>query len=123
MDRLHTESSLQSPNALSGRPDWRCAHEELQRLASTRARLDVDEGTWLLHALRAGTHIALGYATFGEYIERLFGYKPRWTDERLRVAEALETLPSRSTSAPRLSRWLHAMLSTSATLAEPTWVK
>src|SRR5437660_9914445 len=93
MGPLHTESSLQSPNAPSGRPDWRCAHEELKRLASTRARLDVDEGTWLLHALRAGTHIALGYATFDEYIERLFGYKPRWTDERLRVAEALETLP------------------------------
>src|SRR5258707_4106278 len=91
--QAHDESTSQSPNTPAARPDWRRAHEELQRLASTRARLDVDEGTWLLQALRAGTHIALGYATFGEYIERLFGYKPRWTDERLRVAVALEALP------------------------------
>jgi hypothetical protein len=47
----------------------------------------------MLFGLRAGVHLHLGYATFAEYIERLFGYKPRWTEERLRVAEALETLP------------------------------
>jgi hypothetical protein len=28
-----------------------------------------------------------------EYVERLFGYSPRWTLEKLRVAEALEGLP------------------------------
>src|SRR5579859_6217974 len=73
--------------------DWRCAHQQLLRLATHRAHLDFDEGAWLLRALRAGTHIELGYATFAEYIERLFGYKPRWTNERLRVAEALGELP------------------------------
>jgi hypothetical protein len=48
----------------------------------------------LLLGLRAGVHLHLGYGTFAEYVERLFGYKPRWTEERLRVAEALETLPA-----------------------------
>ncbi len=35
----------------------------------------------------------LGYASFAEYVERLFGYKPRATEEKLRVAQALESLP------------------------------
>ena len=35
----------------------------------------------------------LGFGTFAEYVERLLGYRPRWTSERLRVAEALELLP------------------------------
>ncbi len=39
-------------------------------------------------------HVHLGYGSFGEYIERLFGYKPRSTQEKLRVAEALEELPA-----------------------------
>jgi hypothetical protein len=41
----------------------------------------------------AHVHLHLGFASFAEYIERLFGYSPRWTEERLRVAESLETLP------------------------------
>jgi hypothetical protein len=73
---------------------WQKAHDELVRLARTRAGLDCEEGRLLLIGLRAGVHLHLGYGTFAEYIERLFGYKPRWTDERLRVAEALETLPA-----------------------------
>jgi hypothetical protein len=36
----------------------------------------------------------LGFGSFGEYIERLFGYQPRSTQEKLRVAEALEGLPA-----------------------------
>jgi hypothetical protein len=73
--------------------DWQCAHEKLCELAKTRARLDAAEGALLLDALRAGTHLHLGFGSFTEYIERIFGYKPRWTDERLRAAEALEGLP------------------------------
>jgi hypothetical protein len=38
-------------------------------------------------------HVHLGYASFAQYIERLFRYKPRTTQEKLRVAEALEMLP------------------------------
>src|SRR5262252_2728690 len=69
--------------------DWRRAHEELSRIAQAHARLDGEEARWLVVALRSGAHLALGFAMFAEYVERLFGYKPRWTSERLRVAEAL----------------------------------
>ncbi len=73
--------------------DWQSAHEQLSRIAKERARLDCEEGGSLLRALRANVHLHLGFASFAEYIERLFGYSPRWTEERLRVAESLETLP------------------------------
>jgi hypothetical protein len=80
----------------SAKPAWQRAHEELLRLAKRRARIDRTEGHWLLLAAREGTHARLGYASFGEYVERLFGYAPRWTLEKLRVAEVLEGLPETS---------------------------
>jgi hypothetical protein len=73
--------------------DWVRAHEALSRLARERARADAEEGRWLLAALRAAAHVHLGFGSFAEYVERLFGYKPRSTQEKLRVAEALEGLP------------------------------
>src|SRR4051812_24722034 len=72
---------------------WQEAHRELSRIARTRAALDHDEGRWLLCAVRSRVDRHLGFGSFKEYIERLFGYTPRWTDERIRVAEALERLP------------------------------
>src|SRR6185295_13523589 len=73
--------------------DWVRAHEALSRLARERAAADAEEGRWLLAALRSAAHVHLGFGGFGEYVERLFGYKPRSTQEKLRVAEALEELP------------------------------
>jgi hypothetical protein len=92
--RLSTDREIASERSLTEQPslDWRLAHEDLSRLAGCRARLDWEEGASLLRALRAGAHLHLGFATFAEYIERIFGYKFRWTEERLRVAEALEGL-------------------------------
>src|SRR6187399_1179299 len=72
---------------------WRQAHEALVRLATERAGLDCDEGRALLRARRSGAHVRLGFASFLEYTERLFGYGPRLTQEKLRVAEALEEVP------------------------------
>ena len=72
---------------------WLQAHQALSRLAQARAAADAEEGRWLLAALRAAAHQHLGFASFSEYIERSFGYKPRTTQEKLRVAEALEELP------------------------------
>jgi len=72
---------------------WHRAHEELVRLAATRAGLDYEEGQWLLRAERSGVHLRLGYGSFREYVERLFGYSPRLVQEKLRVADALEGLP------------------------------
>jgi hypothetical protein len=55
--------------------------------------LDWEEGRWLLVALRENAHRFLGFGSFFEYVESLFGYKPRSIEEKLRVAEALEGLP------------------------------
>src|SRR5688572_10264575 len=73
--------------------DWQRADRELRRLARLRAGLDFEEGRWLLAAWRAGVHVRLGYGSFREYIERLFGYSARLVQDKLRVAEALEGLP------------------------------
>jgi hypothetical protein len=75
------------------REDWQRADQELRRLARSRAGLDFEEGRWLLAAWRGGVHVRLGYGSFREYIERLFGYSARLVQDRLRVAEALEGLP------------------------------
>ena len=74
-------------------PSWERAHQMLVGLARTRAGLDLEEGKWLLAASRERVDRRLGYASFVEYVERLFGYAPRLTQEKLRVAEALEQLP------------------------------
>ena len=73
---------------------WHAAHAALSRLARERAAADAEEGRWLLAAQRSAVHVHLGFGCFSEYIERLFGYKPRSTQEKLRVAEALEELPA-----------------------------
>jgi hypothetical protein len=73
--------------------DWMRAHAALSRLAKTRALADAEEGRWLLAARRSAAHVHLGFGSFGEYIERWFGYTARSTQEKLRVAEALEGLP------------------------------
>src|SRR5262245_63729745 len=73
---------------------WVLAHEALTRLARERAAADAEEGRCLLAALRSAAHVHLGHGSFGEYIERVLGYKPRSTQEKLRVAEALEQLPA-----------------------------
>src|SRR5688572_23801358 len=76
-----------------GCESWLHAHEKLVKFAKKRAGLDFEEGRLLLSALRGEAHARLGYGAFAEYVERLFGYSPRQTHEKLRVAEALEALP------------------------------
>jgi len=74
---------------------------------------------WLLAAQRSAVHVHLGYGAFGEYVERMFGYKPRTTLEKLRVAEALESLPllERALSSGELS-WSAARELTRVALRE-----
>src|SRR5262245_10345881 len=72
---------------------WLQVHERLVRLATKRAGLDFEEGRGLLRAPRSGVHLRMGFAASYEYTERIFGYGPRLTQEKLRVAEALEELP------------------------------
>src|SRR5688572_8049919 len=73
--------------------DWVHAHAALTRLARERAAADAEEGRWLLVAFRSRAHAHLGFGSFSEYVERLLGYSPRASREKLRVAEALEVLP------------------------------
>ncbi len=81
-------------NGIADGIDWQHAHQQLSSLALARAGLDVDEGRWLIQALRCGVHLRLGHGSFAEYVERLFGYSPRLTQDKLRVAEALQSLPA-----------------------------
>src|SRR6187399_1320449 len=74
--------------------EWVRAHTALSRLAQERAAADAEEGRWLLAARRSAAHVHLGFGSFAEYIERWFGYQPRSSQEKLRVAEALEELPA-----------------------------
>jgi HNH endonuclease len=106
--------------------DWMQAHEALSRLARQRAAADAEEGRWLLCALRSAAHVHLGHASFSQYIERIFGYSPRSTQEKLRVAEALEQLPrlSRSLETGGLS-WCAARELTRVAVAatEQAWLE
>lgn len=90
---------------MSDNQEWQTAHAALVELARERAGMDFEEGSWLLAARKANVHRELGYGSFTEYIERLFGYAPRVTHEKLRVAQALEQLPklSRELREGRLS--------------------
>lgn len=85
----HTARALE-PEPLN----WQVAHAVLSRLARERAAADAEEGRWLLAARRSAVHVHLGFGSFSEYVERLFGYQPRSTQEKLRVAEALEMVPA-----------------------------
>ncbi len=76
---------------------WLAAHEALVELAREKKQLDFEEGRWLLAARRAKVHRELGHGSFTQYVERLFGYSPRLTHDKLRVAEALEGLPKLAT--------------------------
>jgi hypothetical protein len=89
---------VSSADASASEPDWQRAHNELVQLARGRAGLDCEEAHWLLVALRSGAHRRLGFASFLEYLERIFGYSPRFSQERVRVAEALEVLPALRTA-------------------------
>jgi hypothetical protein len=85
---MHTESMVVDA------VNWQGVHQRLTDLAAAQAALDEEQGRLLLTALRAGVHAKLGFGSFVEYVERLFGCGPRETGERLRVARALEELPA-----------------------------
>ena len=77
----------------AGSIDWREIDRALRRIARSERRLEVEKGRWLLAARDAAVHRQFGFATLAEYVEHVFGYGPRDTRDRLRVAEALRVLP------------------------------
>jgi hypothetical protein len=84
----HDSSQLEALSSREEPPAWRRAHDDLTRLAKTRAHLNWQEGRSLRSALKTSAHLQLGFAGFAEYIERLFGYSARWTAERQLVGGA-----------------------------------
>ena len=95
--------------------DWVQAHEALSRLSRQRAALDAEEGRWLLCAWRSAAHVHLGYGSFAQYVESLFGYKPRTIQEKLRVADSSgdERTPT-PTPTPQKRRSDHVHVGTDA---------
>lgn len=73
--------------------DWRGIHQRLLQLSKEASHIDCEIGRQLLRAQRAGCHLRLGFGSLVEYADRLLGYAPHTTTERLRVASALERLP------------------------------
>src|SRR5262245_23613501 len=72
---------------------WMDVDRELKAVARRRAEMDAEELPWLLAAERMEVHRHLGFGSWCEYIERVFGYTPRVAMDRLRVAKALESRP------------------------------
>ena len=73
--------------------DWCVVHQRLVALASERAAHEHELCRWLRAAERVAVHCHTGHGSLVEYAERLIGLRPRQTEERLRVARALESLP------------------------------
>ena len=70
--------------------DRQGVHHRLMHLAAWQVQSDYRQCSWLLAGLRCGVHRELGFASFAEYGERLFGYPRREVTERVRVGRALE---------------------------------
>jgi hypothetical protein len=66
---------------------------ELRRIGRDRTKLEYETCLLLLQGERVGVHRSYGYASIREYAEAILGLSPRETEERLRVARALEALP------------------------------
>src|SRR5688500_8526363 len=95
---------VRGEGALAG-PTWdeqvdgddRLALDRRLRERSVRmARDDYELGLLLRRGFVLKVHEIGGFGSFREYAEHLFGFSARQTEERLRVAEALERLPGLS---------------------------
>lgn len=65
----------------------------LQSFGRAAGARDVEVGRWILAAERTRAFELAGAASIYELVERLLGWEPRTTYERLRVARAIEGLP------------------------------
>src|SRR5690606_34792358 len=96
-----TEAHKTSDSGSSCEQDWRAIHQRLLQLSKQAAQIDWELGRQLLQAQRASCHGRLGFGSLLEYADRLLGYAPHTTTERLRVASALEALPQTSQALRR----------------------
>lgn len=68
-------------------------HRRLKRIVKARGALDMQEAAALRDAQRFGIWRPYGYASLLQYMELELGYSPRAAQDRLRVANVVETLP------------------------------
>lgn len=66
---------------------------KLRELARDRAKNDHQICGWLRRGLLERVHTIGAFASLGEYAAHVFRFTARQTEERLRVGEALESLP------------------------------
>ena len=74
---------------------------------------------------RAAAHRMLGFVNFAQCAERVLGYTPRVTDERLRVAKALQDLPKslgRSKQAASAGRAVRELTRVASPTTERKWL-
>src|SRR5262245_55619279 len=90
---------------MGGGKDWiqtfetECAVVIVARLRSRAVEMagnDYELGLLLRRGFVLSVHELGGFGSFHEYTARVFGFSGRMTEERLRVAEALEELPGLS---------------------------
>lgn len=72
---------------------WEEVHASLKRLARDRAAHDYEEAKWLVLGQQTRVYEHLGFGSFVEYVGAVLGYDARRAHERIRVAEALASLP------------------------------
>jgi len=92
-ESVDLRSTYRKPANDGATESWQLVDARLRELARMQSESDYEQGRWLLRALREEVHARLGIGSLFEYAERLFGYGPRMTSERLRVATSLEQLP------------------------------
>ena len=73
--------------------EWANVDQKLRGIARRRAALDVEEASLLRWAEELKLWRAFGFGSLVEYMERVMGYAPHTSTERLRVARALGELP------------------------------
>lgn len=74
--------------------DWKRVPAQLKRVAKRRAALDREELQLIREAIRLALWRHVGMASIREYLERECGYGPHVASERVRVAEALDSMPA-----------------------------
>jgi hypothetical protein len=76
-----------------GRAVWRDLDRQFRSLAKRRGALDHEELALIREAIAVQLWRELGMVSIREYLERRMGYTPGVASERVRVAEALESMP------------------------------
>src|SRR5689334_10302885 len=72
---------------------WQVVHERCLAAAKSAAGVDREICRLLYEAAELRVHERLGHGSVHEYAERVFGYGPHATNERIRVGAALVEMP------------------------------